>query len=347
MRTGSPRALQSLPRSAARFCLAVERFCREALAADLSGRSLVVAYSGGADSKALLLALHFLSSRMNITLHAAILDHMLRKEAASEVRDAETLCERLGVAFHTKRHDVAALAQEKGLGLEEAGRLARLEFLEHVRRETGGDWIATGHQLNDLAEDALMRMIRGAGWPALGGMAAVVPERRIIRPLLLVSRASIERFLADIDESWVDDAMNEDDAYFRNRVRKDLLPLLMQENPSYLDSVADRWLMAREDASFLRSLLEPALYEERDDGLFFPRAVLESLPVSLRFRKYLEVLAALGEGQATATVLRNLDALWLRNEGGKIVQFPGGKRAKTTSGGILFFKEKPKKSGAH
>lgn len=336
MRNGPAGILQILPRSAARFCLEMERFCRDYLQVNLAGRSIVVAYSGGADSKALLLALHFLSSRLDITLHAAILDHMLREEAVSEVRDAEILCKRLGVVFHTARYDVASMAKEKSIGLEEAGRLARRQFLENVRETAGCEWIAMGHQLNDLAEDALMRMIRGAGWPALGGMSAVLPDRNIIRPLLLVSRSSIEAFLRDIGESWVHDIMNEDDAYFRNRVRKELLPALIAENPSYLDSVAERWRMAREDDSFIHSLLAPAQHEEREGGVFFPRGVLQNLPASLRLRKYMHVLTAMGEGQASAALLRNLDAVWLRNEGGKTIQFPGGKRAQITGGGILF-----------
>lgn len=331
-------SLQTLPRSGAMFCLEVERFCRETLETDLSGTSIVVGYSGGADSKALLLALHFLAPRINITLHAAILDHMLREESRQEVQEAEAFCRKIGVFFHTARRDVAALAEEKKLGLEDAGRIARREFLETVRHETNSALIALGHHLNDLAEDALMRMIRGAGWPALGGMKGVIPEQRIIRPLLLVSRALIEDFLTGLGESWVHDAMNEDDAYFRNRVRKDILPGLIRENPSYLDSVAERWCMAREDEALFHSLLEPVSPEKRDDGVFFSRSVLERLPVSLRLRKYLTVLAALGEGQVSSAHLRNLDAAWLRNEGGKLIQFPGGKRARITGGGILFFK---------
>jgi tRNA(Ile)-lysidine synthase len=339
MRNDPVGTLQALPRSAARFCLEVERFCREELEMDISGRSLVVAYSGGADSKALLLALHFLSSRLDISLHAAILDHMLREEAVAEVSDAEAFCRRIGVSFHTARRNVANLAKENGMGLEEAGRNARREFLEDIRERTGSAWIAMGHQLNDLAEDALMRMIRGAGWPALGGMNACLPEQNIIRPLLLVSRNSIETFLNDIGESWVNDAMNEDGAYFRNRVRIDILPMLIAENPSYLDSVAERWRMAREDDSLISSLLVPVSYEERKNGMFFPRAALQNVPVSLRLRKYMSVLAAMGEGQVSSALLRNLDAIWLRSEGEKTVQFPGDKRAKITGGGILFFKE--------
>lgn len=334
--TSSPMRLQNVPASAARFCLAVERFCREDLFLDLTGESLVVAYSGGADSRALLFALHLLTPRQDLTVHAATLDHGLRPESAAEVEDAAALCLRLGIRFHTQRMDVAAFAAGRGVGLEEAGRLCRQKFLESVRKKTGSAWVAVGHQLNDLAEDSLMRMTRGTGWPALAGMSGVVPERRIIRPMLLTSRAAVERFLLDIGEPWHEDAMNRDDAYFRNRVRKTLLPLFCKENPAFLETVADRWRMARADAAFFAAELDHFATEHRDNGIFLPRDVLENAPASLRLRQYRVVLASLGPGQATATHCNALDAVWQRNEGGKAIQFPGGKRAVIRDGGILF-----------
>ena len=328
--------LQDLPSGAARFCLSLERFCRTDLSVDLTGQSLVVAYSGGADSKALLLALHFLTPRLNLTLHVATLDHALRLESVTEVKDATTLCSRLGVRFHTVRMDAAAYARDNNIGLEEAGRLLRLGFLKTVRMDTNSAWVVTGHQLNDLAEDCLMRMLRGAGWPALAGMAGRVDETRILRPLLLTSRKDIESFLDQIGEYWYEDATNGDDAYLRNRIRRHVLPLLREENPAFLNTVADRWRMARLDTAFFMEMQNRVPIETSEDGMYLTRKTLESLPAALRSRKYLEILAALGRGQARADLLRSLDAAWLQNEGGREIMFPGGKRARIQNGGILF-----------
>ena len=332
----SPLRLQSLPPDAARFCLAVERFCRKDLARDLSGASIVVAYSGGADSKALLLTLYFLAPRLGLTLHAATLDHQLRPESAAEVADAATLCGRLGVVFHTATNDVAAYATAQGIGLEEAGRIQRQEFLAHVRESANCRWVAVGHHLNDLAEDCLMRMTRGTGWPALAGMAGVVEENSVIRPLLLTPRSAIENFLRSLGESWHVDATNADEAYFRNRVRHRLLPLFLRENPSFLETVADRWRMARSDAVFFANAVAAVRHEEKDGGIFLSRSTLASAVESLRVRKYRDILALLGLGQPTAVHLNALDAAWQRNEGGKTIQFSGGKRAVIRNGGILF-----------
>ena len=335
-RTPPFKRLQELPPVAARFCLSLERFCRKELAVDLAGQSLVIAYSGGADSKALLLALHYLSPRLNLTLHAATLDHALRPESAAEVEDAASLCSRLCIRFHTVRRDAAAQARENGIGLEEAGRLLRLEFLETVRRATNSAWIATGHQANDLAEDCLMRMLRGTGWPALAGMAGRADETGIIRPLLLTPRADIEAFLAHLGESWHEDATNCDDTYLRNRVRNHILPLLLAENPAFLDTVADRWRMARQDEAFFAEMLASVPVATCEDGVFLSRESLAPLSPSLRLRKYMDILAGLGRGQARAEQLRALDVAWLRNEGGKEIRFPGGKRARIRDGGIFF-----------
>lgn len=338
-RTEPPARLQDLQPGAAHFCLGIERFCRDILNLDLSGRPLVVAYSGGADSRALLFVLHYLAPRLGVTVHAAILDHGLREESAWEAEDAARVCSGSGIPLHAGKRDVAALAREAGTGLEEAGRAARLEFLESVRRKTRAAWIAVGHQLNDLAEDSVMRMVRGAGWPALAGMAAVSPEFKVIRPLLLTPRADLERFLTDIGQGWHADPMNEDGAYLRNRVRKRIIPALLAENPAFLDTVAERWRIAREDAAFFNERADAVHARSERGGKFVTHGALAAEPPSVRARAYMKILSRLGPGQASAVLLKALDAAWLRGEGGKTVQFPGGKRAVIRDGGIFFFKE--------
>lgn len=181
-----------------------------------------------------------------------------------------------------------------------------------------------------------MRMTRGSGWPALAGMAGVVPETRIVRPLLLTPRAAIERFLTAIREPWTCDAMNDDDVYFRNRVRHRLLPVFLEENPAFLATVAARWRMARADEEFFDAGLSALVPELWENGMFLRRETLLDAPAALRIRKYRELLTALGPGQVTAANLAALENAMQRNEGGKTIQFPGGKRAVIRRGGILF-----------
>ncbi len=335
----SPFCLQNMPPAAARFCLDMERFCREELYCDIAGSSVLVAFSGGADSLALLLALHALAPKLTLTLHAAILDHGLRPESVGEVFAAEKLCDSLDIAFHSRRVDVGALAKERGTGLEEAGREARLAFLEELRAELSGQgcvWVALGHQLNDLAEDSLMRLIRGAGWPALAGMRGIDLQRRIIRPLLLTPRSAIEDFLRSLGQNWNQDPMNEDEAYLRNRVRARVLPLFMRENPAFLDAVAIRWRMAREDAVFFGEMAEGVKAEIDGRSIFFSRDTLAAAARSVRLRAYKAALERLGPGEILGPSLLALDRVWQKGEGGKTMQFSGCKTARIQKGGIAF-----------
>ena len=261
-----PASLQALPPAQARFCLAVSRFVKQDLGLDIRGASLLVGFSGGADSTALLLVLHYLAPSLHLTLAAAHLDHGLRPSSGREADLCRAFCRELGIACVSERRDVAAERQRNKTGIEEQGRAARYGFFAQAAARMGSDWIATGHQNNDLAEDLLMRLIRGAGWPALSGMPAVDPERRLLRPLLLTPRKDIEEFLSSLGLPWLRDESNDDRAYLRNRVRLDLLPLVLRENPAFLNSAAGLWRLGRIDEDYFDALLpDPAAPPEREE----------------------------------------------------------------------------------
>lgn len=269
-----PLRLQDLPPDAARFCLRVGEFMTAQLAHTpenvacppcgstassahaLRGSMLLAGVSGGADSLAMLLALRWLAPRLGFGLSAAVLDHGLRTESAGEARAVTAACRRLGVPCRTARADVAELARREACGTEDAGRRARYAFFEAERRRLGATWVCTAHQLDDLCEDVLLRLVRGSGWPALGGMRAVDATRHILRPLLLTERRGIEAFLAELGVLAVHDPSNDDLSFRRNRMRHSVLPLLRAENPAFGQSVRNLWELARCDADYWRSRLE-------------------------------------------------------------------------------------------
>jgi tRNA(Ile)-lysidine synthase len=127
--------------------------------------------------------------------------------------------------------DIKALAADSGLGLEETGRKVRYSFLERIRQTQNADWIVTGHHLGDLAEDILLRLIRGTAWPGLGGMKAKT-DNRILRPLLLVDKRDLLRLLQSLHIDWQEDESNQDTSFRRNRIRKEIIPVLLEENPA-------------------------------------------------------------------------------------------------------------------
>ncbi|MBU1004123.1 MAG: tRNA lysidine(34) synthetase TilS [Proteobacteria bacterium] len=329
-----PQTLQEMPPQAAHFCLEVERFLREEPGLQLTDKTIVCAFSGGLDSAVLLTTLNALAPRLGCTLLAAHLDHGLRPESHLEADHANAFCKALGVPCITGREDVVTRTSG-GKGIEEAAREARYAFLSRVRNEAAADLIAQGHQLNDLAEDVLMRLTRGSGWPQLGGMRCFDPARSLLRPLLLTPRADIESQARELGLPWVEDPSNQDQAYLRNRMRQNVLPLLVQENPNFLQAVASLWRGSRQDRAFFDSEVQKRL-AALPDPTFLPRPHLEELPAALRLRLYKACLEALGPGQPLAESLNRLDVSFCEGQGGKTIQFPGHKQAKLSARGIAF-----------
>jgi tRNA(Ile)-lysidine synthase len=345
-----PPRLQDLPPPQAKFCLDAAHFLENELCLSLSGSHVLAGFSGGADSTALLLCLRYLSPKLGFSLSAAHLDHQLRPSSGNEAAQCGAFCAALGIPFFCRRCDVAELGAQDKLGIEEAARKARYAFYDQTAAHENCNWIATGHTANDWAEDILMRLIRGTGWPGLAGMEAVDAQRRLFRPLLLIPRVRIEDFLSALGVGWIEDESNADMAYFRNRVRGRILPLLLRENPAFLEKTAGLWKLGRLDAQWIASLLPQPLptasasvgadgkrqAETEATTLFLPRKQLERMPKALRLRCYKQTLAALGPGQARLDALLALEAAFAANTESTEHQFSGGKLALVSRQGIHF-----------
>lgn len=194
-----------------------------------AGDKIVAGVSGGADSVALLYLLNGLKKELDIYIHVAHLDHMLRFDSYKDKEFVENLALRLGLAITTSRVNVKGLAKRGSL--EEIARNARLGFLFKVAKDIKANKIALGHNLDDQAETVLMRILRGAG---LYGLSGILPKRNIagfyiIRPLIEARRKDIENFLKKKNIKPRVDKTNLEEIYFRNKVRHKLLPLLAKE----------------------------------------------------------------------------------------------------------------------
>ena len=326
--------LQDLPSAQAHLCLNVRRFALDELNAGLQGAHAIVALSGGSDSVALLRILHLLSPSLKLRLTAVHLDHGLRPTSAADADFCRQTCDGLDIPIVLDRADVAALADEWSTGLEDAGRRARYELLERARQERNARWIATGHTLDDLAEDQLMRQIRGAGWPGLGGMDAKDDRRRLLRPLLMTPKAELRQLLTALGQPWREDETNQSPDYTRNRVRAAILPRLLDENPNYLQAVTRQWRLAALDRAHLADTAE--LLQDTPEGILLPRQILLNLPPSLRLKLYKTALERLGPGQPLFENLMNLERAFAAKRTGTVVQFPGGKTAGISRAGVVF-----------
>lgn len=215
-----------------------------------AGDRLLVAFSGGPDSTALLAALIPVVTRRGAELRAAHLDHACDSGSAARAAAAQQIARALGVPVHVERR-VAAV---RGAGPEATLRRLRYAFLEELADAWGARYIATGHTRDDQAETVLLRLLAGSG---LDGLAAIAPRRgRIVRPLLEVPRAAVH---ASVPAGLVPvlDPGNESFEVARVRVRRLLLPHLTRDEPN-LEAVLAR-LAAR--ARGVRERLDPRLLE--------------------------------------------------------------------------------------
>lgn len=189
------------------------------------GDGVVVAFSGGPDSTALLLGMARLAERLGCRLAAAHLDHGMDSGSAERAREAARLAVRIGVPLIAERREVPALRRPSE-SPEAAARRVRYEMLEEVRRRLGARYTATAHHRDDQAETVLLRLLFGSG---LEGLAGIRPVRGpLVRPLLSVPRESLRAAVAEAGLSPIEDPTNADLGAPRSRVRHRLLPELSE-----------------------------------------------------------------------------------------------------------------------
>ena len=192
----------------------------------------IVALSGGADSVALLLLL----DEMGYKVHAAHCNFHLR--GAESDRD-ETFCEQLcrdkNIPFHRAHFDTCEYAELHRVSIEMAARELRYHWFEQLREDIGAAGICVAHHRDDSVETVILNMARGTG---VHGLTGIRPRNGyILRPLLCVSRAEIEGFLAQRGQKYVTDSTNLEDEATRNKVRHHIIPELQQLNSKALENI--------------------------------------------------------------------------------------------------------------
>lgn len=219
----------------------------------LKAQPILVAYSGGADSTCLL---HMLW-KLGYDVSAGHLFHGQRAEGLEEMDRCKRFCEGLGIPFYSGTADVPQLSQSQKVSLEEAGRLARYQFLQALVQEENIRWIATGHTMSDQAETVLFHLIRGAGMKGLAG----IPDRRdnIIRPLLDFSRSETREYCQREGLWFHDDPANSDCQNARTKIRLEVMPQLEMINHAAVNHIVQAAQSLREEDCFLDELALHAL----------------------------------------------------------------------------------------
>lgn len=196
-------------------------------------RTVLVGLSGGTDSVALLGVLVRLGYSC-VALHCNF--HLRGEEADRDEDFAKKYAHSLSVPFHKVDFDTTGYAERHHVSIEMAARELRYDWFEKKRQELDAQAIAVAHHRDDSVETVLMNLIRGTG---IRGMSGIRPKNGyIVRPLLCVSRAEIVRWLDDQGYDYMTDSTNLSDAYTRNFIRLNVLPLLEKINPSARNTIA-------------------------------------------------------------------------------------------------------------
>ena len=192
----------------------------------------IIALSGGADSVALLLLL----KNAHFNVHAAHCNFRLRgEESDRDEAFCVELCQRLGVELHRAHFDTREFAELHKVSIEMAARELRYKWFEQLRQDIGAAGICVAHHRDDSVETVLLNLVRGTG---LRGLTGIQPRNgNILRPLLCVSRAEIEAFLAEKGQKYVTDSTNLEADVQRNIVRLEVLPLLRKLNPAVAENI--------------------------------------------------------------------------------------------------------------
>ena len=308
----------------------------------VSGETVVVAVSGGADSTALLLAIEELKRQQKLytDICVAHLDHRLRKSSSKDAKWVSELAARLGFRSVIGRSKIAEDARATRDNLEQAARKARYAFLERTAKRISANYVLTGHTMDDQAETVLLRLMRGSGGAGLGGMEAVRPlaknsSVKLARPILWARRFETEDYCRLRKTEYLSDEMNDDVMFARVRVRKQLLPLMQSFNNRVVEALSRTAAQLREDGAVLfndsGALLRQAVVSTQQNETETPALdvkVLANAPPALRRRALREWLSeARGSARRLEMVhLLAVEKLLEGNAGGRLVELPGGGR---------------------
>ena len=292
---------------------------------------ILVALSGGADSRALFDLTARYCEQRDLFFFAAHVNHGIRGDEALRDRDfciaLANTCPQCKDIFVLDA-DVPALAESSGRSIELEARIVRYNFFEKVMRDNAIPYLATAHNADDNAETLLLSLTRGCTLSGAGGIAShrKLNFGAVERPLLGYQKKDIVAFCNENSYPFVTDRTNSDVSYPRNRIRSNVLPELCAINPEFLAAFARFTESARLDSEFLDSEAE----KFADD---LEISVIAKLPQPIASRAI--AIAAHRAGAAPEAI--HVEAMIrMAKECSGSISLPGSVRAECREGRIVF-----------
>jgi tRNA(Ile)-lysidine synthase len=147
------------------------------------------------------------------------------------------LAEKYNLPFFTTSFDTENYAKSNNLSIQMAARELRYHWFEHIRQQNSFDYIAIGHNSNDVVETFIMNLARGTG---IKGLTGISPKNdNIVRPLLFASRNDIKQYSIENTVLFREDSSNYIVKYTRNKIRHNLLPIFQEINPNFNNTIIE------------------------------------------------------------------------------------------------------------
>lgn len=237
------------------------------------GDILVIALSGGQDSMCLFDVFYKLQSELNYKLMAVHVNHGIREnEADRDEVFVKDYCDKFHIELIIKRIDAISYAKENNLTLEEAARKLRYDALEaewkkiSIKNTDNNVYILVAHHEKDQVETIVHNIIRGTGIKGLIGMKKV--NGNILRPLLDIKKEDIEKYIYKYNIPYVSDSTNDDIAYTRNYIRKEIIDKFSNLNQKAYEHIIELSNMSSEINDFLekesKKVLEDIIIDKND-----------------------------------------------------------------------------------
>ncbi len=231
--------------------------------------------SGGIDSVVMAAlfqsaGLEFAFAHCNFNLRGA--------ESDGDQHFVQQLAEKMQVICHLKSFDTQLYALQHRISIQMAARDLRYAWFDELARENNFDFVATGHNKNDVVETMLLNLARGAGLRGLMGIRPRVD--RLIRPLLFATRQEIMQFAMDNDLQWREDSSNASDKYHRNNIRHNVIPALETINPAFTRNAINTMGLLEQTGKLLDYFISGihGLCTEKSGQVLIDMELLKSLP---------------------------------------------------------------------
>ncbi|MCP4706489.1 MAG: tRNA lysidine(34) synthetase TilS [candidate division Zixibacteria bacterium] len=221
-----------------------------------AGDKILVSFSGGPDSTALLYSLYKLKKEFKTEITACYINHYIRpKDVKKEIKFCHEFCNKLNIPFIVVEANIPKYAKEQKLSLEEAGRNFRKNVLQKIAIDNDCNKIAVGHHLDDTIETILFRLFRGTG---PGGLNPIKPISGLyIRPLYNIPKGDIVAFLKNNNIKFVIDKSNLESDFSRNYIRNKVIPVIEKHFGKKIKGSINKFsqILADEDY-FLKNLAQ-------------------------------------------------------------------------------------------